>query len=310
MSDFPFVLIVGPTASGKSDLALNLAQKFGGAILNCDSVQTYQRLNIGSAKPSAQEMQRRPHFLFDILKPGEVLTAGDFRKAALTVLQAQLPKQIVFGVGGSGFYIQALEKGMFDVPKPSQAADQAVRERLKLQGLPALYAELQKRDPKYADALNPNDAYRITRALILMDDSGKTVTEVRRSFTAKPFPYPLLKLGLLPAREILLERVQQRTKYMLAAGLIDEVKVLVKEGFSDWPALASVGYAQCLEFVQGKLPRAELESKIIERTMQLAKKQRTWFKRDPEIKWLSPENAVEEGKIEVTRFLDQCKRSS
>lgn len=298
------VLIVGPTASGKSALALALAERFGGSILNCDSLQFYQRLDIGTAKPPPEERARVPHFLFDFVPPGEVLTAGDFRRLALDVVaQSTSP---VFAVGGSGFYIQAFEKGMYDVPKPKPEIEQSVRERLANDGLAALYVELVKRDPEYGDRINPNDAYRITRALVLMDDSGKTVTEVRRSFAQTPFPYPLLKLGISVAREELLPRVRTRVQDMLRNGFLEEVKGLLSDGFGSWPPLLSVGYKECVQFLKGELD-SDLESLIVEKTMQLAKKQRTWFNRDKEITWLSLDQTLEEGEARVAAFLDQAK---
>jgi tRNA dimethylallyltransferase len=283
----PFVLIVGPTASGKSALGLELAEHFGGAILNCDSLQTYKRLDIGTAKPTAAEQKRVPHFLFDILGPGEVLTAGDYRKAA------------VFGVGGSGFYIQALEKGMFDVPKPKPEAEEKIR------GLAPenRYELLRSLDPEYAEDLNPNDSYRITRALIVIEDSGRKVSELKKEFKPKPFPFPLLKLGLAPGREFLLPRVRARTAEMLKAGLLREIESLMAEGYGDWPALQSVGYREGLLFLKGEIAESQLAPLITEKTMQLSKKQRTWFKRDPEIQWLDPEKPFPQARELTENFL-------
>lgn len=297
----PFVLIVGPTASGKSSLGLQLAEHFGGAILNCDSVQTYQRLNIGTAKPSAADFARVPHFLFDLVRPGEVLTAGDYRRAAMEVLARELPARMIFGVGGSGFYIQALEKGMFDVPKPSIESERSVRQRLEEKGPAAMYVELKAKDPEYAEAVNPNDIYRITRALIIIEDSGKSVTQVRREFAATSFPYPLLKFGLNLSREELEPRVRERTKAMLAEGLLEEVRALVAEGYGAWPAMQSVGYKECLDVLNGDLQEAKLFDQIVEKTLQLSKKQRTWFKRDSEIHWLTPETAFSEAVGKITK---------
>lgn len=305
MNSYPFILVVGPTASGKSDLALKLAEEFNGAILNCDSLQFYQRLDIGTAKPTQEERARVPHFLFDFVPPGEVLTAGDYRRAALEILQTELQSRPVFGVGGSGFYIQALEKGMFDVPKPAPEKDKAVRERLEKQGLPALYAELQRRDPEYGEDINPNDSYRIVRALVLMDDSGKTVTEVRSQFRPQPFPYPLLKLGLAPSREELLPRVEKRTEDMLRRGFLTEVRDLVRDGWENWPPMQSVGYREVLQFLRHEIPEERLAPLIVEKTMQLSKKQKTWFKRDVETKWLPVNDPFTPARALVTACLDQ-----
>lgn len=303
----PFVLIVGPTASGKSTLGLQLAEHFQGAILNCDSLQVYQRLDIGTAKPPPEERTRVPHLLFDFLPPGEVLTAGDFRKLALKELEEHLPHRPVFGVGGSGFYIQALEKGMFDIKKPSAEIDAQVREDLKNKGLPALYQELEKCDPEYADNLSPNDSYRIVRALVVFRETGRKVSDLKKEFAKRDFPYPLLKLGILPSREELFPRIQARTKQMLENGLVEEVEALCRDGFSKWPALQSVGYKECQQFLSGELNHDRLAELISEKTVQLAKKQRTWFKRDTEIQILDFEHPFPEAVEAVSAFLDRLR---
>jgi tRNA dimethylallyltransferase len=301
----PFILIVGPTGSGKSALALNLAERLDAAILNCDSLQTYQRLNIGTAKPSPEERQLVPHFLFDILKPGEVLTAGDYRKMALEILARELPTRPVLGVGGSGFYIQALEKGMFDVPKPKPEIEEQVRAENAKSGLAHMYELLTQLDPEYAERISPNDSYRILRAVIIIRDSGKRVSDLQKSFKGTPFPFPLIKVGLMPTREELLPRVESRTREMLAAGFLDEVKALLDEGFGEWPALQSVGYKECCAYLKGDVSHEKLLPLIVEKTMQLAKKQKTWFKRDAEIQWLPFANPEPVLRDILARFLDR-----
>jgi tRNA dimethylallyltransferase len=282
---------------------LTLAKHFHGAILNCDSLQTYQRLDIGTAKPPAEERLLVPHFLFDVVAPPNVLTAGDFRRLALEVLARELPKGPVFGVGGSGFYIQALEKGMFDVPKPKIEVERFVRRRLEEHGLAFMYAELLELDPEYGEGLSPHDAYRITRALIMIHDSGKKVSDVRRTFEAEAFPYPLLKLGLAPTREELLPRVEKRVEQMMADGFLKEVEGLMADGLSAWPPLQSVGYKECVQFLNAEIEEKRLVPLIVEKTMQLAKKQKTWFKRDTGIHWLHPSDAVESARQAVAEFL-------
>lgn len=308
MSQFhPFVLIVGVTGSGKSALGLKLAQKLNGAILNCDSLQVYQRLDIGTAKPSVTERQLVPHFLFDLLPAGQVLTAGDFRREALAVLERELPQRAVFGVGGSGFYIQALEKGMFDSGKADPEVESKVRQDLTDHGAQKLFAELVQLDPEYAETISPNDVYRLTRAMVVIRGTGKKLSQLRREFTGEKFPYPMLKLGIDIPREELLLAVTKRTQAMLQAGFLAEVRGLIEAGFASWPALQSVGYKECQMCLNGDLREDQLAARIVEKTMQLAKKQKTWFKRDAAIHWLKPESAAARAEELFARCLDSVK---
>ena len=296
---------MGPTGCGKSALALALAEEFSGAILNCDSIQTYQRLNIGAAKPPPRDMARVPHFLFDQIPAGEVLTAADFREMALGVLHKELPQRIIFGPGGSGFYIQALEKGMFDTPKPNPQLDIQVREECARLGLPSMRQELLRLDPEYAAELSPNDTYRTLRAIVVIRDCGRKVSELRREFKPEPFPFPLLKLGLSPSRAELQPRIVARTQAMLREGLVEEVATLLAEGFALWPALQSVGYQQTLAHLRGEFDLIRLEELINEKTLQLSKKQKTWFKKDPAIHWLPIEEPLAPAREILRTFLDR-----
>lgn len=292
----PLVFVVGPTACGKSRVAHDLAKQFGGAILNCDSLQVYKRLDIGTAKPTPSERKEVPHFLFDICEPGSSLTAGDFRKLALECLHRELQSKPVFAVGGSGFYIQALEKGMFEVEKGDAKTEESVRERLAREGSQKLHEELRSHDPEYAEEINPNDAYRIVRALVVVLSTGKKMSDLRKSFQPQPLPFPNFKIGLNLDREKLIPRVQARVEQMMKDGFLREVEKLLDEGFEEWPALHSVGYHECIEHVRGRLPFGQLIPLIVEKTMQLAKKQRTWFKRDASIHWLNAENPLAEAR--------------
>lgn len=285
---YPLVFILGPTAAGKSDLGVSLARRFGGGILNCDSLQVYRRLDIGTAKPTIEERKVVPHFYFDELSPGQTLTAGDFRKRALEICANELSRIPLFAVGGSGFYIQALEKGMFEVDKPDPEREREIRAGLERNGPDFIFKKLQRLDPEYAEEISPNDTYRALRALIVVLDSGKKMSELRRAFKPQTLPYPYIKLGLSLDREALLPRVRARTRAMLQAGWITEVERLLAEGHENWSPMSSVGYKECVDFLRGRLQFERLEDQIVEKTLQLAKKQRTWFKRDAEIHWLDP----------------------
>lgn len=287
------IFVVGTTASGKSALAMKAAKKYHGAIVNCDSIQLYQELNIGSAKPTAEDFQTVPHYLFDIVKPGEEITAGEYTRIFFQQLESIEKKfPFIFVVGGTGFYFQALEKGMY----PIGAADDAVKKSVEAelmteQGAANLYRELAEIDPEAASKIAPKDHYRLGRAIEIIRTHGKSVTAVKKEFAsqAKPFPYPLKKVGIKISKEELLPRVQLRTEQMLSQGLLSEVRSLVERGYKNWSPLQSVGYKECLEFLDGEITsEKELEEKIIMNTMRLAKKQRTWFQRDQDIQWLVP----------------------
>lgn len=280
------VFVVGPTCTGKSNFAVQAAIKTSGEILNADSLQFYQSLDIGTAKPTPQEREVVPHHLYDFIPVGEVLTAGDYRRLALLKLDEMNSRgvKVAYIVGGSGFYLQALEKGMFDFGK----VDPSIHNEVRLQAetdLHSLFLELRSKDPVYADKIGMADKYRIARAVELLRMFGKSPTELRSEFVPVPFPYEIIKVGFSMTRESLLHKVSERTRRMLKTGLILEVKNVLQKTSSKWPPLSSIGYKEVLLFLEGQFPEESLEPEIVQNTMRLAKRQMTWFKRDPEIDW-------------------------
>lgn len=298
------VFIVGPTAVGKSELALSAAEKKNAAIVNADSVQVYQRLDIGTAKPSPSEQARVPHFLFDFVPPGKRCTAGEYRQAALEVLNEQAFTQPLFFVGGSGFYLRALEKGMYEVKDVPGEVIVKWRQRAQVEGTAALYKELQAKDPAYAAQLSANDQYRILRALSLMDVQPLTMTQLKEQFSRQDAGLsPNAKVGLWMPREELRLRVAARVEKMVHAGLAEEVEQLLREGLEDWPALQSVGYKETIRYLKGAYDAEEWREEIIKNTMRLAKKQMTWFRRDTEIRWFK----MPEESASALAFLDSLQ---
>lgn len=279
------LFVVGPTGSGKTEFALRVAEESGAHILNADSVQFYQGLDIGSAKPSSLERARVPHHLFDVAPVGSVLTAGDYRRLALEKLaELESVNRLTLVVGGSGFYIQALEKGMFDFGKVPMEISAQVKADAESR-LPLLAQELADIDPDYAKKVGPTDKYRIARAIELWRHFRKTPSELRAEFKPQSFPYPLQKVGLSVDREVLRQRVEARAQSMLQQGWIEEVQVLLREAGPHWPPLQSVGYAEILKYLAGDIPWENLVPEIVTSTMRLAKRQATWFRRDSEIVW-------------------------
>ncbi len=306
----PVIFVVGSTATGKSDWALKMAQKFSGVIFNCDSVQVYKEINIGSAKPSLEERQLVPHYLLDYVEPNDEMTAGQFTRDFFAEM-LKVPENVpVFVVGGTGFYFQALEKGMYPVTAIPQEIQDSVNASLEtIEGCEALYKELQERDPAAAKKIHPADHYRIGRAIELMRSHGKSLTEIRADFAKQQsiFPYPLLKIGLNWDRDVLRTRILERTEKMISAGLIDEVKGLLSRGLQEWGPLSSVGYFETMEYLENNETIDWLKNEIATNTHQLAKRQKTWFQRDKEIRWFDGASEYDKAASLVESFIGSCQ---
>jgi tRNA dimethylallyltransferase len=295
------LFVAGPTASGKSDLALHLAEKFQGQIVNCDSIQCYSEINLGSAKPSKEELVRVPHHLFDFVNSPEEITAGRYFELAESKLadMASRKVQLAIVVGGTGFYLQALEKGMYSTGPVNSEILKKIEAQLADGQAEQLWRELNAVDPETAVKISINDHYRLGRAMEIYRGHKRIPSEVRKEFreSQRLFPYPLMKLRLRCERSWLADRIAKRIHQWMQQGWVDEVRDLLDQGLENWAPLASVGF---LEVKQSLLAatgfkQSELEALICTRTLQLAKKQRTWFQRDPEMHVLMAEELQREG---------------
>ncbi|MGE0762054.1 MAG: tRNA (adenosine(37)-N6)-dimethylallyltransferase MiaA [Bdellovibrionales bacterium] len=283
----PVVFVLGPTAVGKSDFALAAAKRFSGVLLNCDSVQSYSRVQVGAAKPDLKTLNEVGHYLWDWVHPPHILTAAEFRRRAILELEHLTQKSPVFAVGGSGFYVRALMKGLYPVRRVPKERTLVWRERLKAEGSVRLHEELQVLDPVYAQRLSPNDGYRIIRALELIENEGKSLTTIQAEFEqkAEEWPYRSLKIGLELPREELRQRIAVRAEQMLQMGLRQEVEDLLRQDLKEWAPLKSIGYKEVVEGLAQNWSDKQIQEAIALNTSQLAKKQMTWFKSDKEIEW-------------------------
>lgn len=282
----PAIILAGPTASGKSALALRIAERFPCEIISVDSAQVFRDMDIGTAKPAADERAAVPHHLIDLISPEESYSAARFRTDALVAMaQITARGRIPLLVGGTMLYIKALREGLADMPQ----ADPAVRAELdaeaQQQGWPALHAELATCDPLTASRLAPNDSQRIQRALEIFRSTGKPMSYwLAAQADAEPLPYRLLGLALQPAddagRKVLHERIAQRFDTMLTNGLVEEVKHLRARYVlhDNLPSMRCVGYRQVWDVLEGSSAAETLRDKGIFATRQLAKRQITWLR--------------------------------
>ncbi len=285
--DFPVIVIVGPTASGKTDVALELAERLQAVIVSADSRQFYRWMDIGTAKPTPEQLRRAKHYFVDFLHPREEYSAGQFaREARKLIRELRQAGRPVVVVGGSGMYIQALLQGFFApvVRDPNIKAE--LKRRAEQEGAAALYAELQRVDPQRAAELHPNDAHRIVRALEVYYVSGKPFSELQRQ-PRVPADFPYVPFGLMWPREALYRRIEARVDRMVQQGLEREVRGLLAMGVSPRAnALQTVGYREMIQYIRGELDRDAAIALIKQHTRNFAKRQITWFKRDREIHWL------------------------
>ncbi|MEI7972946.1 MAG: tRNA (adenosine(37)-N6)-dimethylallyltransferase MiaA, partial [Bdellovibrio sp.] len=288
------VFILGVTGSGKSRCALNIAKRTPVHILNCDSIQQIRGLDIGSAKPTLEESNICPHHLFDWVETDREVSVGDFCRAAQDIF-LQYPGKNFLCVGGTGFYFQALEYGLFSVPARNREIQERIERRVKEEGELVLHEELKKKDPTAAARIAPRDHYRLVRALEIFEVTGKTKIELLRQTRAKKENSDfILKVGLQVSRPEHREKLRRRIDEMLDRGWLGEVQRLRARYGDHIKSLHSVGYRQVLSHLQGNLRSEDLVEEILKAHSRLAKKQSTWFRRDSEVLWFSDPRLLED----------------
>jgi len=297
--------IVGATATGKSELALQLAEAAGGEIVNADALQVYRGLEIGTAKPSAAQRARVPHHLIDLLDPSEPFSAGEFARrarAALREIDGRGRPALV--VGGSGLYLRALVGGLAELPAPVPEVRAELERRRIAEGLAPLRAELERLDPPTAARLAAGDTQRTLRALEVVVATGRPLSSWLggASGSAAP-PLAVRKVGLTLPRAVLYDRIESRVREMIARGWLDEVRSLLASGVgSECPAFQAIGYAQWVRHLAGELHFEAAVREIVVATRRYAKRQETWFRREADVEWLVPQG-VEANLPALTRWL-------
>lgn len=288
MTDPPLLAIVGPTASGKSALALFLTKDFSGEILACDSAQLYRGFDIGTAKPTPVERQQVRHHLLDILDPREPSTAGDYRERALVVLaDLRARNRLPIITVGTGLYLRALLEGLADLPQRSEELRARLRASAVEHGPGHLHRMLQHLDPQAAQQIAAPDEQKLIRAIEICMLSGKPLSQVHQAGRTPLSGWRVLKIGLEPPREALYQRINARTDSMLRAGWLDEVRGLLVSGIPEnAKPFDFIGYRELRAHLRGELPLAQARELIEQGTRQYAKRQQTWFRREAGVHWL------------------------
>ena len=279
--------IVGPTGSGKTALSLALAEQFHGEIVNCDSIAMYREFEIGAAKPSAEERRRAPHHLFDVLDPDEPSTAGDYARRARAVLnEIKARGNLPIVVGGTGLYLRALFEGLFSGPPRSEVLRARLRERAEEKPPGYLHRLLARLDPSAAKNIHANDAPKLIRAIEVCLAAREKMTELWQRGRDPLSGFNILRIGLNPDRDALYARVNARAARMFDNGLIEETRrIYSKYGESTLP-LSSLGYKQAMQLIRGEIDRKLALSAAQQAHRNYAKRQMTWFRREPQVAWL------------------------
>jgi tRNA dimethylallyltransferase len=300
------VIVLGPTAAGKTELALELAQNIKGEIVNADSQQVYCYMDIGTGKPSQGDRERVCHHLIDIVNPDEEFNAAEYRRLATECIDEihQRGANVVV-CGGTGLYLKALTHGLFAGPGQDHDIRRVLDREISEQGLAPLYRRLVEIDPTATSTIHPNDRQRIIRAFEVYQSTGRPLSEWQKEHAFQDNPFDVLKIGLLRERTELYDLINRRSEQMIKDGLLDEVRGLVARGYGlDLKPLHSVGYRQMGEVIQGRKELPEALEEMKQETRHLAKRQLTWFRRDDEIRWYHPEKQRQEIFETVRQFLN------
>jgi tRNA dimethylallyltransferase len=282
------VVLLGPTGSGKTALSLALAEHFRGEIVNCDSVAMYRDFEIGTAKPSTGERGRIPHHLLDFVAPTGYVTAGEYARQAREQLEAIKSRgNLPIVVGGTGLYLRALLEGLFPGPPRSEALRRRLRQRAEKQGSAYLHRVLRRLDPSASARIHANDTAKLIRAIEVCLTSRRPMTEGWKQGRAPLQGFRVVRLGLNPERNALYQRLNQRARQMFDSGLIEETqRLLATYGDTAW-ALNSLGYKQAAQFLRGEIDWQTALQAVQQAHRNYAKRQMTWFRREPEVLWLA-----------------------
>lgn len=303
------LFIVGPTASGKTRLSLEIARQINAEIVSADSRQIYKYLDIGTAKPSEEELLEFPHHFINMYDPDEDYNAGKFSKESRLVIdQILTSKKLPIVVGGSGLYVKALIEG-FSVDNVSDSRiREALTSRLEREGVESLYTQLQKIDAKSAETIHKNNTQRIMRAIEVYILTGKAISDYKSSSSSKADFYPVI-FGLDMNREELYKNIENRIEVMLNEGLIPEVAILQRKGYDEnLNSLQTVGYKEVFSYFNGDCSYEDMVHLIKKNTRNYAKRQMTWFKNNADVNWLSVTNDTDFKKL-ATEVIDSFKKT-
>ncbi len=307
MSELPrLVVILGPTASGKSELGIHLAEQLGGEILVCDSTQVYRHFDIGTAKVPPTERRGIAHHLIDLVEPEEVFTAGDYRRRALEVLEdVRGRRKVPILTAGTGLYLRALLEGLADAPTRSDELRGRLRNKAGPRDAQYLHRLLARLDPETATRIAPRDTQKIIRAIEIRMLAGKGVANVHRAGRTALEGYEIRKIGLLPPRPALYSRIDARVISMIEAGWVEEVRRLIDRGVpADAKPFQFIGYAELRACLEGSLGQDAAIKEIQQSTRQFAKRQVTWFRREKQVEWFAgfgDEPGIQSGALEIAR---------
>lgn len=285
------MVVAGPTASGKTGLAIRLAKQYGGEVVSADSIQIYKELNIASAKPTAEEMEGVPHHLLDFVAPFDTFSVADYVKRAKECIDDILSRgKLPIVAGGTGLYISSL---VDNIQFAEETPDATVRERLwaevERDGIEPVYARLLQIDPEAAAAIHPNNTKRVIRALEIFETTGMTMTEQNRRSRDIPSPYDAFMILLSPPRDLLYQRIDLRVDQMVKQGLFEEAKHLREIGLTkEMQSMQGIGYKEVFDYFDGLCTKEECIDAICQATRRYAKRQLTWFRRDERYRVLDP----------------------
>lgn len=289
------VVICGPTASGKTALSIELAKKIGGEVVSCDSMQIYKDMDIGTAKPTIEEMQGIKHYMIDILSPDERYSVADYKVQAKKAIREIIEKgKTPIVVGGTGLYVDSL---IYEIEYPNIQFDEKYRAKLEKQvegkGLEELYKKAEKIDPEAIQKISKNDKKRILRILEIYHATGKNKTEQEKKSREKEPEFDYLVYGLNMPREKLYKKIDLRVDVMIKQGLIEEVKKVYKKYRKFPTAMQGLGYKEVVEYLNNNLTKEEMIDKIKQETRRYAKRQMTWFRKNKQTIWLDTENTIQ-----------------